>query len=163
MAIIVACDPGGIKPGTNAGTGYAVLDTEDMSILRMDIANFDPYECSVFMSYLYTTYQADYVVCEGFKPRWGQPFSLDSVYLIGGLQATFGRLNVPLPLVMPSAHTSKDPKKAAVPVTKLTALMKAQGYAVGKGHSRMALSVAVYYAAFKLKDKNALAFLAEEG
>lgn len=162
MSVIVACDPGGIEPGTNSGTGYAVLDTETMTILNMHIGNDDPARCVDSMQALYRTYQADYVVCEGFKPRWGQPFSLDSVYLIGGLQAHFGRLNVPLPLVMPSSHTSKDPKKAAVPVPKLTALMKAQGYKVREGHSRMALSVAVYYAAFKLKELPALDFLHED-
>lgn len=153
MSIIVACDPGGIKPGTNSGTGYAVLDTEGMAVLSMHIDNHDPSRCADYMQHLCEIYQADYVVCEGFTPRWGQKFELDSVYLIGGLQANFGRLAVPLPLVMPSVHMGLVPKP------KLTALMKAQGYAVGKGHSRMALSVAVYYAAFKLKDENALAFL----
>lgn len=159
MSVIVACDPGGIEPGTNSGTGYAVLDTEGMVILHMSIANHGPSECADFMQHLRTTFQADYSVCEAFIPRWGRPFSLDSVYLIGGLQANFGRLNVPLHMVNPSAHTSKDPKKASIPVSKLTGLMKTQGCAVGKGHSRMALSVATYYAAFKLKDREALDFL----
>lgn len=160
MAILVSCDPGGIKPGTNAGTGYAVLDTEDMSILHMEIANHNPGECVRNMKLLRSGFQGNYVLSEGFSPRWGQPFSLDSVYLIGAMQGYF---EDELKLVMPSAHTSKDPKKAAVPVAKLSALMKSQGYAVGKGHSRMALSVAVYYAGYKLRDENALAFLAEEG
>lgn len=154
MSVIVACDPGGIKPGTHSGTGYAVLDTEDMSILEMEVANHNPGECVRNMKLLRSGYQASYVLSEGFSPRWGQPFSLDSVYLIGAMQGYFEE---ELKLIMPSVHMG------GVPRPKLTALMKTQGYAVGKGHSRMALSVAIYYAAFKLKDKNALAFLAEEG
>lgn len=159
MAIIVACDPGGIKPGTHSGTGYAVLDTESMKILRMDIANHTPYECVGEMQTLSAGYLGDHVVCEGFLPRWGQPFSLDSVYLIGSLQGHFGK---ELKLVMPSAHTSKDPKKAFTPVPKLTKLMQDQGYLIGRGHSRMALSVAVYYAATKLRDRNVLDWLSKE-
>lgn len=154
MAIIVACDPGGIKPGTHSGTGYAVLDTEGMKILRMEIANHKPSECADHMQALYRHFMTNYIVAEGFTPRWGQPFSLDSVYLLGGMQAVIGEDR--LKLVLPSQHTSKDPKKAFTPVPKLTKLMKDQGYKVGEGHSRMALSVAIYYAVAKLKDKNAI-------
>lgn len=153
MSIIVACDPGGIKPGTNSGTGYAVLDTEDMSILEMEIANHNPGECVRNMKLLRSGYSMEeeaHVLVEGFIPRWGRPFSLDSVYLIGGLQGYFG---LELMMVNPSVHMGLVPKP------KITALMKAQGYAVGRGHSRMALSVAVYYAAFQLRDENALDFL----
>lgn len=153
MAIIVACDPGGIKPGTHSGTGYAVLDPEDMSILEMEVANHNPGECVRNMKLLRSGYQANHVLSEGFKPRWGQPFSLDSVYLIGAMQGYF---EDELKLVMPSVHMGLVPK------AKLTPLMKAQGYAVGKGHSRMALSVAIYYAGFVLKDKTVLDWLSKE-
>lgn len=153
MAVIVSCDPGGIKPGTHSGTGYAVLDTTSGNILHMQIANHDPYTCVGVMQSLEKAFSADHIVCEGFVPRYGTPFKLDSVYLIGALQGHFGK---ELHLVLPSAHTSKDPKKAFTPIPKLTELMKAQGYKVGKGHSRMALSVAIYYAATKLSDHNVL-------
>lgn len=153
MAIIVAADPGGIKPGTHSGTGYAVLDTEGMEILHMQIANHGPYTCVGVMQSLEKEFHADHMVCEDFVPRWGQPFKLDSVYLIGALQ---GHYNTDLKLVLPSQHTSKKSEKAFTPVPKLTKLMKDQGYKVGQGHSRMALSVAIYYATVKLKDKNAI-------
>lgn len=159
MAIIVACDPGGIKPGTHSGTGYAVLNTENMRILHMQIDNHDPNQCVRMMQEMRDEFFPDHIVAEGFVPRYGTPFKLDSVYLIGAMQGFFGH---GLKLVLPSQHTSKDPKKAAVPVHRLTALMKAQGYKVQQGHSRMALSVAVYYAGFVIKDKTVLDWLSKE-
>lgn len=148
--IICAIDPGGIKPGPHSGTGYAVLDTEGMQILHMEIANHTPFACVDKVEDLLDSYGSDVLVSEDFKPRWGQKFELDSVYLIGALQ---GQHSSELKLVMPATHMG------LVPTAKLTALMKSYGHKVGEGHSRMALSVAVYWAAFKERDPNVLAFL----
>ena len=154
MAVIVSCDPGGIKPGPHSGTGYAVLDTSDMRIINMSIENHPPSECVEHMSSWTQRYRPDELVCEGFVPRWGRPFSLDSVYLIGALQGFFGE-NI-VKLVNPSTHMGLVPK------ARLSKLMKEQGFVIGEGHSRMALSVAVYYAAFKAKDPNVLDWLSKE-
>lgn len=127
-----------------------MLDTDGMKILHMLIANHDPARCVDVFGDLMADYGKDAIVCESFLPRWGQKFELDSVYLIGALQGRFGKQ---LQMVAPATHMGLVPK------AKLTDLMKAQGYKVGKGHSRMALSVALYYAAFKMRDLEALAFL----
>lgn len=143
--IIVGFDPG-------KASGYAVLDTEHMRIRHMEIANHSPFQCVDAMQDIQESYGCDAMVVENFIPRWGQKFDLDSVYLIGALQ---GMYDNEVLLVNPSTHMG------VVPREKLTRLMKEQGYAIQAGHSRMGLSVAVYYAAFKLKDQNVLEFLAD--
>ena len=153
MTIIMGCDPGGIKPGSHAGTGYAVLDTEGMKILHMSIENHNPFECNAYYEALREKYHPDVLLCEGFIPRWGQKFELDSVFLIGGLQSLY---NGALKLIMPATHM------ASVSRDKLTELMDQHKIAVGEGHSRMALSLCVYYAAFKLQDAEAIHYLLGE-
>lgn len=150
--LIIGVDPGGILPGTTSGTGYAVLNTENMQIEVMREDNHTPQAFVGTLLRLQDEFPEAIMVYEGFKPRWGQKFELDSVYLIGALRTEFGER---VPNVMPSVHMS------AVPITKLTALMKSHGYKVRRGHARMALSVAVYYAAFVLREPTVLEFLAD--
>lgn len=150
MTVIQAIDPGGIKPGPHAGTGYAVLDTEGMKILHMSIENHNPFECNNYFEQLREQYQPDVLLCEDFIPRWGIPFELDSVYLIGGLQSLY---NGALKLIAPSTHMSSVSKD------KLTELMKEHNIDIGEGHSRMALSLCVYYVAFRMQDAEAIHYL----
>lgn len=153
MTILLGVDPGGIEPGPHSGTGYAVLDTEGMKILHASIANHNPFECNAYYESLREEYRPDVLLSEGFVPRWGQPFELDSVYLIGGLQSLY---NGALKLVLPSVHMSHVSRE------KLTELMEQHNIAIGEGHSRMALSLCVYYAAFKLQDAEAIHYLLGE-
>lgn len=150
MTRLLAIDPGGIKPGSHSGTGYAVLDTEGMKLLHMSIDNHGPYECNAYYEALREQYHPDVLLCEDFIPRWGNKFELDSVYLIGGLQSLY---NGALKLIKPADHMSRVSKD------KLTQLMKEHKIAIGEGHSRMALSLCVYYAAFKLQDAEAIHYL----
>lgn len=137
----------GIDPGKN--TGYAVLDTNRMSIESMFIREDSPFE----MLDVVENYYSGTMVVERFVPRWGQAFDCTPMYLIGALQGVYeSEIN----LVMPATH------KAAVPRDKVTALMKSQGFKVGAGHSRDALSLCLYWAAFKAKDPNVLDWLSKE-
>lgn len=145
----------GVDPGK--ASGLAVLETSSMTIEHLSIAysNCEGLAQQVsLLGYDFRSAGGDSpVVCENFIPRFGQKFDLDSVYHIGALQAVIGTTDVHL--VLPATH------KGLVPKEKLTALMKSQGYKVGAGHSRDALSVAVYYAAFVLREPRVLEFLAD--
>lgn len=137
----------GIDPGKN--TGYAVLDTNRMSIEHMSISEDTPFRLLDTVE----SYYSGTMVVERFVPRWGQAFDCTPMYLIGALQGVYeSEVN----LVMPATH------KASVPRDKVKALMKSQGYKIGAGHSLDALSLCLYYAAFKAKDPNVLDWLSKE-
>lgn len=140
----------GVDPGK--ATGYAVLNTKNLLIEHMSSDNHNPYELLEQVDYL-TPYKEQTLVVERFVPRFGQAFDCTPMYLIGAMQGAYNdRVN----LVMPATH------KGSVPRDKVTRLMKAQGFKVGAGHSRDALSLCLYWAAFKLRDKNVLDFLQSE-
>ena len=96
-----------------------------------------------------------HVVCENFTLRGSNKFTADlsGVEIIGwlkgeGLCQTFPE---------PSQHMTLVKK----PV--LTAMMKEAGFRIGAGHTRMALSVAVWYAAKVLKHRPTLELLSNKG
>ena len=134
----------GIDPGKSSG--YAVLNTDGMVIVHMSIEQDTPF---TLLDRTENLLEGTLVV-ERFVARFGQAFDCTPMYLIGALQGVY---DTQVNLVMPATH------KAGVPRDKVTALMKSQGFKVGAGHSRDALSLCIYWAAIKLRDPEAIAFL----
>lgn len=153
MTIIQSIDPGGWGDGNHAGTGLTVLDTETLTILHSSIEKLNPYEVVQRFEELREQYKPDVLLAEGFKPRYGTPFSLEPVYLLGALQ---GFYNGAIKIIYPNEHigtVSKD---------KLTKLMKEHKLSLGAGHSRMSLSLAIYWSAFRLQEEKAIHYLLGE-
>lgn len=151
--IVLAADVGGWSDGSHAGTGLTVLDSNGMTILHDSIEKLDPYHMVQRYEELREKYKPDVLLAEGFKPRYGTPFSLEPVYLLGALQ---GFYNGAIKIIYPSEHigtVSKD---------RLTKLMKEHNLEVRQGHSRMSLSLCVYYLAFKMQDAEAIHYLLGE-
>lgn len=150
MTVLLAVDVGGWGSGEHAGSGLTVLDSQGLHILHDSIEKLDPYHMVQRFEELREKYSPDVVIAEGFKPRWGQAFSLEPVYLLGALQ---GMYNSALKIVYPSEHM------AVVSRERLTDLMKAHKLKVRQGHSRMSLSLCMYYSAFKLQEPDAISYL----
>lgn len=153
MTIIQSIDPGGWGDGKHAGTGLTVLDTETLTILHSSIEKLNPYEVVQRFEELREKYQPDVLIAEDFIPRWGIAFSLEPVYLLGAL---LGMYNGALRLVKPSDHISLVSKE------RLTALLKEHKLSIGAGHSRMSLSLAIYWSAFRLQEEKAIHYLLGE-
>lgn len=156
MAKILGVDPG-------KATGLAIFDTQTLEIVRMDetphgIRGFkEPFKAIVESPML----GVHHLVFENFTLRSSNKFTADlsGVEIIGWLKGEcyWGKHNPE-----PSQHmglTRLRQKKDNYAESKVTKLMKAQGYRIGKGHTRMALSVAMWYAAMVLKDRTVLEYL----
>jgi hypothetical protein len=144
----------------------AIYDTDTLSFVRMDetpqgIYGFKP----VYKAFMGTAFSNPFgithVTCENFTLRSSNKFTADlhGVEIIGWMKGEneWGANANP----EPSQHMkltklgTKDNKGKSV----VTKLMKAQGFKVGKGHTRMAGSVALWYAAMRLKHMPTLELL----
>lgn len=149
MSLILGVDPG-------KATGIAVYDLETCKpILMHETANgvlgFVEWDM-LTPGHHFQLY--DHKACENFTLRSSNKFTADlsGVEIIGYLKAN-GYLNAkrkidsfPEPIQhmqLTRLRKNKD-DYAKSPVTKL---MKECGFKIGEGHTRMALSVAVWYAA----------------
>lgn len=155
MTLILGIDPG-------LASGISIYDTEDQQFRLMDqipdgiSGQFKPY----FLSALA---QCDHMVCENFTLRSSNKFTADlsGVEIIGWLKGEkyWGQRN-PEPvqhMTLTGLRKNKD-DYAKSPVTKI---MKAQGYRIRDGHSRMAGSAAIWYAAKVLNHQPTLRMLSE--
>lgn len=154
----------GIDPGL--ATGFAIYDTDTLSFTDMvesgqGIYGFkEPFKdrfCQVFGD----PYKVTHMACENFTLRSSNKFTADlhGVEIIGWLKGEgyWGKHNPE-----PSQHmtlTRLRQKKDNYADSKITHLMKSGGFKIGKGHTRMAGSVAVWYAAMVLKHQPTLELL----
>lgn len=148
----------GVDPGL--ATGLAVYDIPTQRPIELvetskGIKGFKP----VFLE-LMDTYGTPYVACENFTLRSSNKFTanLDGVKIIGWMEGEeFGNA-FPEPsqhMQLTRLRKNKD-DYAKSPITKL---MKDARFTIGKGHTRMGLSVAVWFAAMKLRHEETLALL----
>lgn len=139
----------GVDPGL--ATGIAIYDTDLCTLTYtfetgQGIYGFKP-KFKELMGGLANPYGITHFACEGFTLRSSNKFTADlsGVEIIGWLKGEgyWGKKNPE-----PSQHMTltklgeKDPKGDS----KVTKLMQAQGFKIGKGHTRMAGSVAIWYA-----------------
>ena len=103
----------------------------------------------------------EHVVCEKFTLRSSNKFTanLEGVEIIGWLKGAgiWGKYNPE-----PSQHmtlTRLREKKDSYADSVVTKLMKEAGFKIGKGHTRMGLSVAMWYAAKVLNHRPTLELL----
>lgn len=149
MTLVLGIDPG-------KATGMALYDTDTCKVVWTHEAQHGVYGFrGDFNELLYqeTTLDCD-VACEGFTLRSSNKFTanLQGVEIIGWLKGEEHCADFP----EPSQHMSLVKK----PV--LTKMMKEAGFKVGAGHTRMALSVAVWYAAKVLKHRPTLEMLSNK-
>ena len=151
MTLILGIDPG-------LATGTALYDLETCKVVK---AIEIPKGIKGFKQpFLELSREAGYVACEGFTLRSSNKFTADlsGVKIIGWLEGEEECQTFPEPvqhMTITRLRKNKDDYKLS-PVTKL---MKDAKFPIGKGHNRMALSVAVWYAAMKLHHKPTLELL----
>lgn len=140
-------------------TGLAIYDTDLCEFRHM--AQIDNGVRDFAQEFLGISEQAHIDVCENFTLRSSNKFTADlsGVEIIGWLKGEgyWGKHN-PEPsqhMTITRLRKNKD-DYAKSPVTKL---MKSCGFKIGKGHSRMAGSVAIWYAAMVLKHEPTLEML----
>jgi len=106
--------------------------------------------------------ELDFSACENFTLRSSNKFTADlsGVEIIGWLKGEcYWQFNAN---PEPSQHmtlTRLRQKKDDYSKSVITHMMKQAGFKIGKGHTRMALSVAVWYAAMRLKHMPTLELL----
>jgi hypothetical protein len=100
------------------------------------------------------------VACEGFTLRAKNKFTADlsGVKIIGWLEGEELCDAFPEPIQHMSLNKLRE-KKDKYQDSVITHLMQEAGFKIGKGHTRMALSVALWYAAMILKHEPTLAML----
>jgi hypothetical protein len=135
----------GIDPGL--ATGVAIYNTDTCSFEFME--QIDNGVRGFSQEFLGISEQANVDVCENFTLRSSNKFTADlsGVEIIGWLKGEryWGGYN-PEPsqhMQLTRLRKNKDDYTKS-PVTKL---MKSCGFKIGKGHTRMAGSVAIWYAA----------------
>lgn len=146
----------GIDPGLATGNALYDLDTckpMDMWETGKGVKGFKhPFlEAAAF---------ADHVACENFTLRGSNEFvaDLSGVKIIGWLEGQDYCRSFPEPVQhMQLTRLRKNVDKYQD--SKITHLMKEAGFLIGEGHTRMALSVAVWYAAMILKHKPTMRML----
>lgn len=152
----------GIDPGL--ASGAAIFDTETLSFVRMDellhgIAGFTgPFDVLRTSEHL----GVEHIVAEKFTLRSSNKFTADlhGVEILGWLYGEKHIIRSRCP--EPSQHmqlTRLRKKKDNYADSVVTKLMKRDKYRIGKGHTRMAGSVALWYAAMMLKDRSVLELL----
>lgn len=142
-------------------TGTAIYDLETCTFVRMDetplgIRGFT----RPFKALYNAVLEVDHIACEGFTLRSSNKFTADlsGVEIIGWLKGQQYEVTYPEPsqhMTLTRLRKNKD-DYAESPVTKL---MKSQGFKIGAGHSRMAGSVAIWYAAKILNHRPTLELL----
>lgn len=157
MTRILSVDPG-------LATGTAIFDTETLSFVRMDellhgIDGFkDPFNVLRTSEHL----GVEHIVAEKFTLRSSNKFTADlhGVEILGWLYGEKHIIRSRCP--EPSQHmqlTRLRKKKDNYADSVVTKLIKRDGFKIGKGHCRMAGSVALWYAAMILKDRATLELL----
>jgi hypothetical protein len=145
----------GIDPGK--ATGIAVYDLETCKPVHMEetpngIHGFKmPYQELL----QHDDYCNSYTACEGFTLRGSNKFTanLQGVEIIGWLKGE----------ALCAVYPEPSQHMALVKKSVLTGLMKEAGFPIGAGHTRMALSVAVWHAAKFMKHIPTLELLKPKG
>lgn len=145
MTLILGIDPG-------LATGLAVYDTDTCKVI--DMVETPDGVLGFRVPYLtgYQRHEFHHVACEGFTLRSSNKFTADlsGVEIIGWLKGQNQCRTFPEPIshmTITKLRKNKDDYKKSV----ITKLMKEAGFPIGAGHTRMALSVAVWYSAIVLK------------
>lgn len=150
----------GVDPGK--ATGIAVYELATNTVLEVretqkGIHGFKP----AFLDLLYDyNSELSHVACENFTLRSSNKFTanLDGVKIIGWMEGEGYGEAFPEPsqhMQLTRLRKNKD-DYAKSPITKL---MKDARFTIGKGHTRMGLSVAVWFAAMKLRHEETLELL----
>lgn len=152
----------GIDPGL--ATGTAIFDTETLSFVRMDelLHGIDGFKVPFNVLRTSEHLGVEHIVAEKFTLRSSNKFTADlhGVEIIGWLLGEGHIVKSKCP--EPSQHmqlTRLRKAKDNYADSVVTKLMKQGGYKIGKGHNRMAGSVAMWYAAKVLNDRATLALL----
>ena len=140
--LVLAIDPGGVtrkSEKAHAGTGLAVLSTDNgkLELLEARQVLWTEWAMGQAIQDYLVRYDLDKVVYEDFIPRYGVPFSLDPVKLIGAIRATVEPDM--LVHVAPSAHKSLIKREWA------KSLVLESGHLIEEGHKIDAASLALYY------------------
>jgi hypothetical protein len=153
LTLILGVDPG-------KATGMAVYDLETCKPVHMEET---PNGVKGF-KYPFKQLQQDgpWIACEGFTLRSSNKFTADlsGVKIIGWLEGEELCSTFPEPvqhMTLTRLRKNKDDYKDSV----ITKMMKESGFPIGAGHTRMGLSVAVWYAAMKLKHEPTLRLLSK--
>lgn len=151
----------GIDPGKATGVAWYDLDTcKVVKVLET------PRGIDGFQTQMRHTLHNEVVVdlahcaCERFDLRSSNEFvaNLQGVEVIGWLKGEGYVHGWPMPVQhMQLTRLRKNVDKYQD--SKITHLMKEAGFLIGEGHTRMALSVAVWYAAMILKHKPTMRML----
>lgn len=140
----------GVDPGL--ATGLAIWNTKTQLIEYMEEAQNGVLGVSVLLPQLVKRWKPKIIVWETFQLRSGNDFlaDLSGVESLGWAKGTgyYGAGTAPATHKTFNKLGKNDPK----PLSPMTKLMKAQGWAIGKGHNRDALSVAIHHACVRLKD-----------
>lgn len=149
----------GIDPGLATGNALYDLDTckpYDLWESGNGIKGFRPDFDMTFIAHGANTH----IACENFTLRSKNKFTADlsGVKIIGWLEGEDYCRSFPEP-IQHMTLTKLREKKDSYADSKITHLMKAGGFKIGKGHTRMALSVAVWHAAMVLKHEPTLEML----
>ena len=152
----------GLDPGL--ATGTAIFDTETLSFVHMEelgqgVLGFTGPFGSMRLS---QSMNIEHITCEKFTLRSSNKFTADlhGVEILGWLYGEKHIIRSRCP--EPSQHmqlTRLRKNKDNYADSVVTKLMKQGGYKIGKGHNRMAGSVAMWYAAKVLNDRATLALL----
>ena len=153
----------GIDPGKS--TGLAVYDTDTLSFIRMDetpkgIYGFKPAFKGLYGG-MHSPLGITHLACEGFTLRSSNKFTADlsGVEIIGWMKGEgLWHQNNPEPIQhMTLTRLRKNVDKYQDSV--ITHMMQDAGFKIGEGHTRMAGSVAVWYAVKVLKHRPTLELL----
>lgn len=153
----------GIDPGL--ATGLAVYDTDTLSFIRMDetpkgIYGFkQPFKA--LWGGAFNPLGVTHLSCENFTLRSSNKFTADlsGVEIIGWLKGEgLWHSHNPEP-IQHMTLTKLREKVDSYADSKITHMMKRDKFKIGKGHTRMAGSVAVWYAAMVLKHEPTLEML----
>lgn len=158
----------GIDPGLATGFAIYDLDTRSVEFVKetpQGIYGFKPAYKDLNGSAFNNPHGITHVACEGFTLRSSNKFTADlsGVEIIGWMkgEGQWGAHN-PEPvqhMTLTKLRKNKDKYQDSV----ITKMMKDAGFAIGKGHTRMALSVGVWYAAKILKHVPTLELLSHKG
>lgn len=156
MTYIIGVDPG-------LATGIALYDLETCSVVWTKETPNGIYGFKDAYRHIPEVYNAP-VICEGFTLRSSNKFTADlsGVEIIGWLKGEDHCRIFP----EPSQHmtvTRLRKKKDDYAKSQITHMMKTAGFLIGEGHTRMGLSVAVWYAAMRMKHIPTLELLKARG
>lgn len=151
MSLILGIDPG-------LATGMALYNLETC---QLDYAEETGNGIKGFKRpFLESLEDAEFVVCENFTLRAKNNFTADlsGVKIIGWLEGEELCATFPEPIRHMSLTKLRE-KKDKYQDSVITHMFQGTSFKIGKGHTRMALSVAVWYAAMILKHEPTLELL----